>query len=59
MKGCEPVTPCFRMISEAREATHFPNLNGTSALTQIKLDRSRLKSVPANLCQFCPSLKSM
>ncbi|XP_050315689.1 thyrotropin receptor isoform X2 [Anthonomus grandis grandis] len=47
------------ILSDAKELTIFPNLNGTSALEVLRLDRAGLSSVPAALCDFCPMIKSL
>lgn len=49
----------FRIMSDARELTEFPSLNGTSALEILRLDRASLYSVPSSLCRTCPKLKSL
>ncbi|KAG0428342.1 hypothetical protein HPB47_024659 [Ixodes persulcatus] len=45
------------LVKEARALTHFPDLNGTHSLEQIRLSRARLSSVPADLCRTVPKLK--
>ncbi|XP_074025925.1 G-protein coupled receptor rickets isoform X4 [Leptinotarsa decemlineata] len=47
------------ILSDARELSTFPNLNGTSALEVLRLDRAGITSVPATLCATCPRLKSL
>ncbi|XP_075234982.1 G-protein coupled receptor rickets [Lycorma delicatula] len=47
------------ILSEARELTEFPSLNGTTALEILRLDRASLYSVPSTLCSTCPRLKSL
>ncbi|XP_046748582.1 lutropin-choriogonadotropic hormone receptor isoform X1 [Diprion similis] len=47
------------ILSNVRDLKEFPNLNGTGALELLRLDRARLKEVPAGLCQTCPKLKSL
>ncbi|KAK9875696.1 hypothetical protein WA026_009493 [Henosepilachna vigintioctopunctata] len=47
------------ILSDAKNLTIFPNLNGTSALEVLRLDRSSLTEVPTTLCTFCPKLKSL
>ena len=47
------------MISEAREVTAFPNLNGTSSLELIRLDRASIGSIPEDLCEVVPNIKSL
>ncbi|CAH0561146.1 unnamed protein product [Brassicogethes aeneus] len=47
------------ILSEARDLSAFPNLNGTTALEVLRLDRAGLSSVPATLCLTCPRLKSL
>lgn len=49
----------YRILSEARELKEFPNLNGTSALEILRLDRASIFTVPSNLCKTCPKLKSL
>lgn len=49
----------FRILSDAKELSTFPHLNGTSALEVLRLDRAGLNHVPASLCNFCPKLKSL
>lgn len=48
-----------RILSEARELTEFPNLNGTSALEVLRIDRASIYSIPDSLCTTCPKLKSL
>jgi len=50
---------CSRVLSEARELTEFPNLNGTSALEVLRIDRASIYSIPDTLCTTCPKLKSL
>ncbi|XP_045479243.1 lutropin-choriogonadotropic hormone receptor isoform X2 [Harmonia axyridis] len=47
------------ILSDAKNLSTFPNLNGTSALEVLRLDRASLGDVPSNLCTFCPKLKSL
>ncbi|XP_063916114.1 lutropin-choriogonadotropic hormone receptor isoform X1 [Zophobas morio] len=47
------------ILSEARELSTFPNLNGTTALEILRLDRAGISSVPSSLCTTCPRLKSL
>ncbi|XP_025424685.1 lutropin-choriogonadotropic hormone receptor [Sipha flava] len=47
------------VLSEARELTEFPNLNGTSALEVLRIDRASIYSIPDSLCTTCPKLKSL
>ncbi|KAH1019185.1 hypothetical protein HUJ04_009039 [Dendroctonus ponderosae] len=47
------------ILSDAKELSTFPHLNGTSALEVLRLDRAGLNHVPASLCTFCPKLKSL
>ncbi|PSN50292.1 hypothetical protein C0J52_02861 [Blattella germanica] len=47
------------ILSEARELTVFPSLNGTTALEILRLDRASLSYVPSSLCHTCPKLKSL
>lgn len=49
----------FRVLSEARELTEFPNLNGTSALEVLRIDRASIYDIPDTLCMTCPKLKSL
>ena len=53
------VSPFFRMVSEAREVTEFPNLNGSSSLELIRLDRASIGSIPIDLCEVVPNLRSL
>lgn len=48
-----------RILSEARDLSTFPNLNGTTALEVLRLDRAGISSVPITLCTTCPRLKSL
>nr|CAD7571193.1 unnamed protein product [Timema californicum] len=48
-----------RILSDARNLKEFPNLNGTSALEFLRLDRASINYVPPSLCRFCPRLKSL
>ncbi|KAF4523353.1 hypothetical protein B566_EDAN005507, partial [Ephemera danica] len=47
------------IVSDARELSDFPNLNGTAALEILRLDRASLHEVPSSLCTTCPRLKSL
>ncbi|XP_073994058.1 G-protein coupled receptor rickets isoform X3 [Rhodnius prolixus] len=47
------------ILSDARELTEFPSLNGTSALEILRIDRASLHSVPKTLCITCPKIKSL
>ena len=47
------------VISEAREVTIFPNLNGTHSLDLVRLDRSKIKHVPYSICLQSPNLRSL
>lgn len=47
------------ILSEARDLTEFPSLNGTTALEVLRLDRASIHSVPSSLCTTCPHLKSL
>lgn len=48
-----------RILSDARELSVFPSLNGTGALEILRLDRASLTGVSTNLCTTCPKLKSL
>ncbi|XP_014245069.1 lutropin-choriogonadotropic hormone receptor isoform X2 [Cimex lectularius] len=47
------------ILSDARELTEFPSLNGTSALEILRIDRASLQTVPETLCKSCPKIKSL
>ncbi|KAG8267745.1 protein-hormone receptor activity protein [Homalodisca vitripennis] len=47
------------ILSDAKDLSEFPSLNGTSALEILRLDRASLHTVPTTLCQTCPKLKSL
>ncbi|XP_049792368.1 lutropin-choriogonadotropic hormone receptor-like [Schistocerca nitens] len=47
------------ILSDARELTEFPNLEGTAALEILRLDRAGLQEVPSSLCSVCPRLRSL
>ncbi|TRY73241.1 hypothetical protein TCAL_02569 [Tigriopus californicus] len=47
------------IIAEARGVSEFPNFNGTISLELLKLDRAQIETIPRNLCEFCPKLKSL
>ncbi|KAJ8941631.1 hypothetical protein NQ318_010657, partial [Aromia moschata] len=47
------------ILSDARELSTFPNLNGTAALEVLRLDRARISAVPTSLCATCPRLRSL
>ncbi|XP_044736880.1 lutropin-choriogonadotropic hormone receptor [Chrysoperla carnea] len=47
------------ILSETKDLTEFPNLNGTNSLEILRLDRSSIKTVPSTLCVTCPRLKSL
>ncbi|XP_050544961.1 leucine-rich repeat-containing G-protein coupled receptor 5 [Daktulosphaira vitifoliae] len=47
------------VLSEARELTEFPNLNGTSALEFLRIDRASIYSIPDSLCITSPEIKSL
>ena len=48
-----------RILSEVKELRHFPWLNGSSALELIRIDRAKIRSLPPDLCQFVPHLRSL
>ena len=48
-----------RILSEAHEVTEFPNLNGTTSLEILRLDRANIVEIPKEICKFCPRLKQM
>ncbi|XP_051159387.1 follicle-stimulating hormone receptor isoform X2 [Leptopilina boulardi] len=47
------------IFSNVKELIEFPVLNETAALEVLRLDRAHIQSVPENLCQQCPKLKSL
>ncbi|XP_044016215.1 lutropin-choriogonadotropic hormone receptor isoform X2 [Aphidius gifuensis] len=47
------------IMSDIRGLQDFPNLNGTSSLEVLKLDRASLTDVPEDLCKHAPKLKSL
>lgn len=47
------------ILSDARELTQFPSLEGTAALETLRLDRAGLSEVPTSLCRTCPRLRSL
>ncbi|XP_017887058.1 lutropin-choriogonadotropic hormone receptor isoform X2 [Ceratina calcarata] len=47
------------ILSNLKELRLFPNLNGTRSLEVLRLDRAQVASVPGNLCEQCPKLKSL
>ncbi|GAB6021243.1 hypothetical protein CHUAL_003858 [Chamberlinius hualienensis] len=47
------------IIPEAKELTVFPDLNGTSSLEFLRIDRARLTHVPDDLCHIAPNLKTL
>ncbi|XP_067000603.2 lutropin-choriogonadotropic hormone receptor [Anabrus simplex] len=47
------------ILSDTRDLTQFPTLNGTSSLEELYLDRSSLSYVPPTLCETCPRLRSL
>jgi len=49
----------YRILTEVKMNQHFPNFNGTSSLTVLRMDKSKLSSVSPDLCLFCPQLKSL
>ncbi|KAJ8967770.1 hypothetical protein NQ317_018896 [Molorchus minor] len=49
----------IRILSDAKELSTFPNLNGTAALEILRLDRAGISEVPISLCTTCPRLKSL
>ena len=46
-------------ISEAKDVTQFPNLNGTHSLEIIRFDRSKISTVPQAICSHSPYIKSL
>ena len=48
-----------RRISEAKQVTTLPDLNGTVALELLRFDRANIVEVPSQLCETCPKLKSL
>ena len=49
----------FRRISEAKEVTTLPDLNGTVSLELLRFDRANIMEVPSHLCENCPKLRSL
>ncbi|XP_015603819.1 lutropin-choriogonadotropic hormone receptor isoform X2 [Cephus cinctus] len=47
------------ILSNAKDLEDFPNLNGTSSLEVLRVDRAHLREVPEDLCEKCPKLKSL
>ena len=46
-------------ISEARDVTTLPDLNGTISLELLRFDRASIDTIPSQLCENCPKLKSL
>ncbi|XP_071520837.1 uncharacterized protein [Panulirus ornatus] len=50
----------FKLIlKEAKQLQEFPDLNGTRSLEMIRIDRASLTSVPSDLCNAIPRLRSL
>ncbi|KAK0162554.1 hypothetical protein PV327_006322 [Microctonus hyperodae] len=47
------------ILSNVRELRDFPNLNGTTSLEILRLDRASVTKIPADFCKQCPKLKSL
>ncbi|XP_045593911.2 leucine-rich repeat-containing G-protein coupled receptor 5 isoform X1 [Procambarus clarkii] len=47
------------ILKEAKQLQAFPDLNGTSSLELIRIDRSALTTVPWDLCTSAPRLRSL
>ncbi|CAB3366951.1 Hypothetical predicted protein [Cloeon dipterum] len=47
------------ILSDARNLTIFPNLNGSSSIEILTIERASLQEVPSNLCALTPKLKSL
>ncbi|XP_065584222.1 lutropin-choriogonadotropic hormone receptor-like isoform X2 [Artemia franciscana] len=46
-------------LSEVREPMDFPNLNGSTSIRVIKIDRSKIKTIDPDLCSYVPELISL
>ena len=46
-------------ISEARDVTTLPDLNGTVSLELLRFDRASIDTIPSKLCENCPKLRSL
>ena len=49
----------FRIISEARGVEILPNLNGSLALKVLRFDRASIQTIPPDICEHCPELRSL
>ncbi|OXA63321.1 Leucine-rich repeat-containing G-protein coupled receptor 5 [Folsomia candida] len=47
------------ILSDVKNLTQFPDLNGTSSIEILRIDRCSVYSVPSNLCEIAPKLKSL
>ncbi|CAL8129087.1 unnamed protein product [Orchesella dallaii] len=47
------------ILSDVKNLTDFPILNGTNSLEILRIDRCSLQKVPDDLCSFTPNLKSL
>ncbi|XP_042229010.1 leucine-rich repeat-containing G-protein coupled receptor 5-like isoform X2 [Homarus americanus] len=47
------------ILKEMKQLQEFPDLNGTSSLELIRIDRAALTAVPENLCSVAPKLRSL
>lgn len=47
------------IISGVRGVKTLPNLNGTVSLELLRFDRASIDTIPADLCDNCPNLKSL
>ena len=49
----------YRVISEAKHVSQFPNLNGTNSLQVIRFDRANIREITQAVCHHSPHLKSL
>ncbi|KAL5007915.1 hypothetical protein ScPMuIL_016721 [Solemya velum] len=47
------------ILSEAHDLTEFPDLTGTSSLTELRLDRASIRVIPSDLCKDLHKLTSL
>ncbi|CAG0885133.1 unnamed protein product [Darwinula stevensoni] len=47
------------ILSDLPGLTSFPDLNGTSSLEVLKIDRTKLTSIPVHLCRLTPKIISL
>ncbi|CAH1786392.1 unnamed protein product, partial [Owenia fusiformis] len=47
------------VLSDVKDQTQFPDFNGTTSLTTLKMDRGNIERIPEDLCTKIPAIKSL